>query len=70
MSVFEKAKGKLKQVVGDLTDDPNLHREGQAQEAKGEAAQDASRARAEAALSEAEVAVQEARQRAAERGKG
>jgi uncharacterized protein YjbJ (UPF0337 family) len=69
MGTFEKLKGKLKQVGGDLADDPDLHREGQAQEAKGEAEEDAIRARTEAAGRESEAAIHEARQRAAERRK-
>jgi uncharacterized protein YjbJ (UPF0337 family) len=31
----EALKGKIKQVAGDLTDDPNLHDEGVADEAAG-----------------------------------
>ena len=33
----EALKGKIKQGVGDLTDDPNLHDEGVADEAAGRA---------------------------------
>lgn len=69
MSVFEKAKGKLKQVAGELKNDPHLTREGRAQEAKGEAAQEAATARAEAKVHEAEEKVHEARQRGAQRAK-
>lgn len=32
---FDKAKGKVKQAAGDLTDDDQLRREGQADEAGG-----------------------------------
>ena len=31
MGVFEEAKGKVKEAVGDLTDNPDLQREGEAQ---------------------------------------
>lgn len=69
MSVIERAKGKLKQAVGELRDDPILTEEGRAQEAKGEAASHASRARVDAAVADAEASVHEARQRGAERVK-
>jgi uncharacterized protein YjbJ (UPF0337 family) len=48
MGAFEEAKGKVKQAVGDLTDNSRLEEEGQAQEAKGEHEQAETRARAEA----------------------
>lgn len=48
MGAFEEAKGKVKQAVGDLTDDADLHKEGSAQEAKGEHEQAEEKARAEA----------------------
>ena len=34
-SDLDKAKGKIKQAAGDLTDDTDLKREGQADEAAG-----------------------------------
>lgn len=34
---IDKAKGKAKQVAGDLTDDPKLHREGKIDELAGRA---------------------------------
>ena len=37
MSITDKAKGRIKQAVGDLKDDPALHREGRQEERKGEA---------------------------------
>ena len=49
MGAFEEAKGKVKQAVGDLTDDNDLHKEGRAQEAKGEHEDAEDKARAEAA---------------------
>ncbi len=36
MSVTDKVTGKVKQAVGDLTDDPSLRREGKDEERKGE----------------------------------
>lgn len=67
MGAFEEAKGKAKQAVGDLTDNPDLQREGDAQSEKGEAEQEASEARAEATSLETEAAAREAEQRRAER---
>ncbi len=67
MGAFEEAKGKTKQAVGDLTDNPDLQREGHAQSEKGEAEQEASAAQAEARAHEAEAAAREAEQRGAER---
>ena len=37
MGVFEEAKGKVKEKVGEVADNPDLMREGQAQKDKGEA---------------------------------
>ena len=37
MSITDKAKGRIKQAVADLKDDPALHREGRQEERKGEA---------------------------------
>ncbi len=67
MGAFEEAKGKVKQVVGDLTDNQDLQREGDAQAEKGEAQREATEARAEASAREAEAAAREAEQRGAER---
>jgi uncharacterized protein YjbJ (UPF0337 family) len=41
----EAFKGKIKQGVGDLTNDPNMHDEGVADEAAGKAQQSFGRAR-------------------------
>jgi CsbD-like len=41
MSIIEKASGKLKQAVADLTDDDKLHREGRREQRKGEAKESA-----------------------------
>jgi uncharacterized protein YjbJ (UPF0337 family) len=35
MSITDKISGKVKQVVGDLTDDPQKRREGRDEERKG-----------------------------------
>ena len=37
MSITDKAKGRIKQAVADLKDDPAMHREGRQEERKGEA---------------------------------
>ena len=69
MGVFEEAKGKAKEVVGDVTNNPDLKREGQAQEKKGEAEREATQARAEAKAHEAKAKSQEVEQEAAESAK-
>ena len=48
MGNFEEAKGNLKQAAADITDDPELREEGEAQEAKASATDAAGEARAEA----------------------
>ncbi len=69
MGVFEEAKGKVKEAVGDLTNNPDLKREGQAQEKKGEAEREATQARAEAKAHEAKAKMHEVEQEAAETAK-
>jgi uncharacterized protein YjbJ (UPF0337 family) len=69
MGAFEELKGKAKEAVGDLTNNPDLVREGQAQKDKGEAEREATEARMEAKAHEAKAEVNEARQEAAERAK-
>jgi uncharacterized protein YjbJ (UPF0337 family) len=66
MGVFEEAKGKVKQAVGDLTDQPNLRREGEAQENKGESEREAQEARAKAQAHEKKADLEEQKQKAAE----
>lgn len=66
MGVFEEAKGKVKQAVGDLTDQPNLRREGEAQESKGESEREAQEARAKAQAHEKKADIEEQKQEAAE----
>jgi uncharacterized protein YjbJ (UPF0337 family) len=69
MGAFEELKGKAKEAVGDLTNNPDLVREGQAQKDKGEAEREATEARVEAKAHEAKAEAHEARQEAAERSK-
>ena len=69
MGAFEEAKGKVKEKVGEFTDDPDLMREGQAQEDKGKAEREATQARTEAKGHEAKAKAHEVRQEAAERAK-
>ena len=69
MGVFEEAKGKVKEAVGDLTDNPDLEREGEAQKDKGEAERKATEARAEAKKHEATAKAHEVEQEVAERSK-
>jgi len=69
MGVFEEAKGKAKEVIGDLTDDPDLEREGRAQQEKGEAEREATRARVEADAKDEKAEVLEEAQAAAERAR-
>jgi uncharacterized protein YjbJ (UPF0337 family) len=69
MGVFEEAKGKVKEAVGDLTNNPDLQREGQAQKKKGEAEREATEARAEAKAHEAKAKGHEIEQEAAEAAK-
>jgi len=69
MGLFEEAKGKVKEAVGDLTDNENLQQEGAAQKEKGEAEAAATKARAEAKAHEAEAKEKEIEQQVAESSK-
>src|SRR5437764_14706237 len=69
MGVFEEAKGKVKEKVGEVTDNPDLQREGRAQEKKGEAEREATQARIEAKGHEGKAKAREVEQEAAERAK-
>jgi uncharacterized protein YjbJ (UPF0337 family) len=62
MGVFEEAKGKVKEAAGDLTNNPDLQREGEAQQEKGEEERKATEARAEAKAHEAKAAAKEAKE--------
>jgi len=59
-------KGKVKEAVGDLTDNTELKREGQAQKDKGKEETDADAARARAKANEAKAKEKEIEQRAAQ----
>lgn len=48
MGVLEQAKGKVKQAIGDLTDNDALRLEGEAQNDKGDEQRQAAKARAKA----------------------
>lgn len=62
--ITEAIKGKAKEVVGDITDNAKLQREGEAQKEKGKADTDAANARAKAKAYEAEAKEKELEQRA------
>jgi uncharacterized protein YjbJ (UPF0337 family) len=66
MGVFEEAKGKVKQAVGDVTDNDTLHAEGEAQQDKGAEERKETEARATAKAHEAKAEVAERKQQAAE----
>jgi uncharacterized protein YjbJ (UPF0337 family) len=66
MGVFEEVKGKAKSAVGEITNNPDLVREGEAQEDKGQNEREADQHRAKAKAHEAKAEVHEARQEAAE----
>lgn len=66
MGVFEEAKGKVKDKVGEMTDNPDLEAEGEAQADKGREEREATEARTEAKAHEAKAEAHEARQRANE----
>lgn len=59
-------KGKVKEAVGDLTDNAELRREGEAQQAKGKQEAKADAARARAKTNEAKAKEKEVEQRAAQ----
>ena len=56
MSITDKITGKAKQVVGDLTDDPQKRREGRDEERKGEKKEELHRAQDRADKKAEEVA--------------
>jgi uncharacterized protein YjbJ (UPF0337 family) len=69
MGAIEEIKGKVKEAAGDLTNNPDLEREGAAQKEKGEAEVDADKARAEAKAHEAKAREKQAEQEIAEGAK-
>jgi len=69
MGIFEKAKGKAKEAIGDVTDNAELQAEGRAQKDKGQAEHEANKAEAEAKAHEAKAKEKELEQEVAERAK-
>ncbi len=69
MGSFEQAKGKVKEKIGEVTDNPDLMREGRAQEKKGKAERDATQARVEAKAHEGKAKAHEVEQELAERAR-
>jgi uncharacterized protein YjbJ (UPF0337 family) len=69
MGVFEEGKGKVKEAAGDLTNNPEMQREGEAQREKGEAEREATQATAEAKAHEAKAEAKEAKQETFQRAK-
>ncbi|MGH9124792.1 MAG: CsbD family protein [Acidimicrobiales bacterium] len=69
MGVGEELKGKAKAAVGEVVDNDNLRREGEAQVDKGKAEVDAAKSRADAKAEEAKARVHEERQRGAQEAK-
>lgn len=66
MGVFEEAKGKVKQAIGDLTDDEVLRAEGEAQSEKGAEERMETEARLKAQAHEKKAEMAERKQQAAE----
>ena len=62
--VVEDLKGKAKEVIGEVTNDPEKRREGQAQQDKADAQRDVAQKEAEAEKARAEAKAHEAEQRA------
>jgi uncharacterized protein YjbJ (UPF0337 family) len=62
MGAFEEVKGKVKEAVGDVTNNAELEKEGEAQKEKGEAER-------QAKAHEAKAEVKEAEQKLAEKAK-
>ncbi len=54
--ITDKITGKAKQAVGDIADDPSLHREGRQEERKGEAKDELTREQERADAKADEVA--------------
>jgi len=66
MGVFEEAKGKVKQAVGDVSDNDALKTEGEAQADKGAEERKESQARAAAQAHEKKAEMYDQKQQAAE----
>ena len=69
MSVFEQAKGKVKEAVGDITDNEALKTEGEAQVDKGYEETKETKAKAEAQAHEKKAELLDEKQKLAEEAK-
>ena len=69
MGAFEEVKGKVKETIGDVTNNAELEKEGEAQKEKGEAQREADQARVEAKAHDAKAKAKEAQQSLAEDAK-
>lgn len=69
MGGFEELKGRVKETIGDVTNDADLEKEGEAQKEKGKAQREADRARVEARIQDAKATVKGAQQRVAQKTK-
>ena len=69
MSVFEQAKGKVKEAVGDVTDNDALKTEGEAQVDKGYEESKETEAKAKAQAHEKKADVYDEKQKLAEDAK-
>jgi uncharacterized protein YjbJ (UPF0337 family) len=56
MGITDKVTGRVKQAVGDLTDDAEMRRQGRREERKGEAEEELSQAQEKAAVKAQEIA--------------
>ena len=68
MGVFEEMKGKVKEMVGDAADRPDLEREGQAQASKGAEQRKETQAQASAQEHEKKAELYDEKQQSAENG--
>lgn len=68
MGVFEEAKGKAKEAIGDLTGNAEMEREGQAQASKGAEERKETQAKAAAQEHEKKAELYEQKQQMAEEG--
>jgi uncharacterized protein YjbJ (UPF0337 family) len=69
MGVFEEAKGRAKKAAGDIADNADLRKEGEAQSEKGKAEREAAENRAKAKAQEEKARVREGQQEASEQQK-
>lgn len=69
MGVFEEAKGRAKKAAGDVVDNPDLQKEGEAQSEKGKAEREATQDRIKARAEEERARQREGQQEASEQQK-